>query len=81
MNIALWSVQGLLALVFLMAGMMKLSKSREEMKRSVGPWVDSVSDRQFKTIGLLETLGAVGLVLPMLLKTLPVLAPKAIKQC
>lgn len=51
------------------------------MKRSVGPWVDSVSDRQFKTIGLLETLGAVGLVLPMLLKTLPVLAPKAIKQC
>ena len=58
MNTALWIVQGLLAAMFLMAGLMKLAKSKEELKPKIGDWVDAVSTPGFKTIGLLEFLGA-----------------------
>ncbi|MEM8583309.1 MAG: DoxX family protein [Bacteroidota bacterium] len=77
MNIALWIVQGLLAAAFLMAGSMKLSKSKEELKDQLGDWVDDFPDPTIKTIGLLEVLGGVGIILPMLLGILPVLVPVA----
>lgn len=77
MNIALWIVQGLLAAAFLMAGSMKLSKSKEELKDQLGDWVDDFSDSTIKTIGMLEVLGGVGIILPMLLGILPVLVPVA----
>ncbi|MEO0789975.1 MAG: DoxX family protein [Bacteroidota bacterium] len=77
MNIALWIVQGLLAAAFLMAGSMKLSKSKEELKNQLGDWVDTFSDSTIKTIGLLEVLGGVGIILPMLIGILPILTPIA----
>jgi uncharacterized membrane protein YphA (DoxX/SURF4 family) len=77
MNTALWIVQGLLAFMFLMAGMMKLTKSKEELKPKMGTWVDAVSTPGFKLIGLLEFLGAVGVVLPMAIGILPILTPTA----
>lgn len=77
MNIALWVVQGILAAMFFMAGMMKLSKPKEEVKDKVGGWVDDVSPSGFKAIGLLEFLGALGLILPMALNILPILTPVA----
>ena len=36
MNIALWILQGLLAAMFLMAGFMKATKSKDELKESGG---------------------------------------------
>lgn len=77
MNTALWIVQGLLAAMFLMAGLMKLAKSKEELKPKMGDWVDAVSTPGFKLIGLLEFLGAVGVVLPMAIDVLPILTPVA----
>ena len=48
MNTALWIVQGLLAAMFLMAGLMKLAKSKEELKPKMGDWVDDISTPGFK---------------------------------
>ena len=77
MNTALWIVQGLLSAMFLMAGLMKLANSKEELKPKMGDWVDVVSTPGFKLIGLLELLGAVGIVLPMAIDVLPILTPVA----
>lgn len=77
MNTTLWIVQGLLAAMFLMAGLMKLAKSKEALKPQMGDWVDAVSTPAFKLIGLLEFLGAVGVVVPLAIGLLPVLTPIA----
>lgn len=77
MNTAFWILQGLLAAMFMMAGMMKLAKSKEELKPKMGDWVDAVSTAGFKTIGLLEVLGAVGIIVPMAIDVFPILTPVA----
>ena len=64
MNIVLWIIQGLLAVIFLMTGFMKVSKSKDELKEAGGErmaWVDDVSDRSLKVIGVLEILAAIAL--------------------
>ncbi len=76
MNIALWVVQGLLAAMFLMAGFMKVSKSKDELAERMA-WVNDFSANAVKTIGVLELLGAVGLVLPWATGILPWLTPLA----
>ena len=72
MNIALWIVQGLLAVAFLMAGGMKLAQPKEKLATNMG-WVEDFSQNTVRVIGLLEVLGAIGLILPMALSILPVL--------
>ena len=71
MNITLWIVQGILAFVFLMAGLIKLSQPKHVLRKKIGYWVDSYTDGAIKTIGLTEVLGAIGLVLPMALNIIP----------
>lgn len=66
--------------MFLMAGMMKATKSKEGLKEAGGErmaWVDSVSASNVKLIGVLETVIAVGLILPQLTGILPWLTPLA----
>jgi uncharacterized membrane protein len=65
MNIALWIAQGILAAMFLMAGVMKSTQPREKLKAKL-PWVEEVSDGTLKLIGVSELLGALGLILPWL---------------
>lgn len=76
MNVALWIVAGLLAAVFLMAGMMKVAQPNEKLKESQA-WVEDFSPGIVKEIGVLEMLAAVGLVLPPLVDVAPILAPIA----
>ena len=76
MSIALWIVQGLRAAAFLMAGAMKGVKSKSELSEKMG-WVDDCSDGVIQTIGGLEILGAVGLILPGITGVAPVLVPLA----
>lgn len=76
MNIALWIVQVLLALVFLMAGGMKLMQPKEKLAENMA-YVNDFSEGAIKTIGALEVLGAIGLVLPRLTGILPWLTPLA----
>ena len=77
MNVILWIVQGLLALMFLMAGAMKVSKPKKVLREKLGDWVDQYSDLSLKLIGLAELLGAIGLILPMAMGFLPILTPLA----
>ncbi|MCP4428830.1 MAG: DoxX family protein [Chloroflexi bacterium] len=76
MNIVLWVVQGLLAVMFLMTGGMKVMKAKEEMAERMA-WVNDFSANTIKTIGVLEILGAVGLILPAATGILPWLTPVA----
>ncbi len=73
MNIALWVVQILLALAFVMAGGMKASMPAEKLKarsKSVAPGL-------MRLVGSLEVLGAVGLIVPAATGILPWLTPVA----
>jgi uncharacterized membrane protein YphA (DoxX/SURF4 family) len=71
-NYALWAVQWLLALLFLWAGGMKLVLPLETLKGPV-----ALPGLFVRFIGLAETLGAIGLILPWLLRIRPVLTPLA----
>ena len=77
MNIALWVVAALLALVFLAAGAMKLTQTKAKLVKSGQRWADDFSDGAVKGIGALEVLGAAGLLLPALVDTATVLVPLA----
>ena len=63
MGTALWIVQGLLAVAFCGAGLMKLMKSHEAVKADpkMG-WVNDFSGRFLKFIGAAEVAGALGMV-------------------
>lgn len=76
MNIALWIVQGLLAAAFLMAGFMKATQPKEKLAENMA-WVNDFSASQVRAIGIVEILGAIGLVLPAVIGILPVLTPLA----
>ena len=72
MNYALWVAQGLLALIFLFSGGMKLVTPLEvltEQMRLPGLFV--------RFIGAAEVLGAIGLILPGLLRIRRGLTPLA----
>jgi len=71
-NMVLWIVQGLLALVFLLAGGMKLALPLDALKGPItlpGPFL--------RFIGVAEVMGAIGLILPGLLRIRPGLTPLA----
>lgn len=76
MDIALWIVTGILALMYLAAGIMKTFRPREALKPML-PWVEDYSGGTVKFIGIVEILGAIGLVLPWLTGVAPVLTPLA----
>lgn len=65
MNVVVWIVSGLLAALFLMAGTMKLAKSREQILADpkLG-WAEDFSPGMIKLIGAAEVAGALGLILP-----------------
>ena len=77
METALRSVQVLLAAIFLVTGTTKLTQPRQKMAAGPMRWATDVTDAQFRTIGLLEVLGAIGLILPAVLGIAPLLTPLA----
>jgi putative oxidoreductase len=70
MNISLWIAQGLLATMFLMAGIMKATQPIEQLAASL-PWVTTAPVWLVRFIGISELLGAIGLILPSLLRIQP----------
>lgn len=72
MNFALWIVQGLLALLFLFTGGMKLVLPLEVLtaQSPLPGWF-------VRLLGVAEVLGALGLILPGLLRIRPGLTPLA----
>ena len=72
MTYALWIVQGLLALIFLFAGGMKLVLPLDQMAGPV-----ALPGWFLRFLGVAEVLGAIGLILPGLLSIRPGLTPLA----
>ena len=72
MTRALWIAQGLLALVFLFAGGLKLVLPLEALTAQA-----PLPGAFLRFIGVAEVLGAIGLVLPGLLRIRPGLTPLA----
>jgi uncharacterized membrane protein len=70
MNIALWIIQGLLALVFLMFGFIKTFRPLESLKKSMS-WTNNVPPIAVRLLGVAEILGAIGLILPGVTNILP----------
>jgi hypothetical protein len=67
MNLTLWIIAGLLAVVFLAGGAGKLILPKEKIVATpLGGWAEDFSAGSVKAIGALEVLAAVGLVLPAL---------------
>ena len=77
MNVALWIITAVLALLFLAAGTMKIAQPKAKLAAAGQGWVDDFSDGAVKRIGALEILAALGLILPALLGIATVLVPTA----
>ena len=75
MNIVLWIIQILLALLFLFAGVTKLFPIMEMPPPPPNMWMPPMWFLKF--IGVCEVLGALGLVLPGLLRRQQYLTPLA----
>lgn len=74
MNIILWVVQVLLALLFLFAGASKFLMPADEMTKNMP---QSLSLGFIYFIGVCEILGGIGLVVPWATKIMPKLTPIA----
>ncbi len=73
MIVAYWILAGLLALFYLYSGGTKVVRSREQLLPMMG-WIDRTPMGVVRTIGVLEVLGAIGLILPPLTGIVPPLA-------
>ncbi|MCX3058326.1 DoxX family protein [Streptomyces beihaiensis] len=76
MNIAYWTVAGLLALFYCYSGTLKVIRSRDQL-RPMMAWVDRLPLPALRALGTVEILGAAGLILPPLTGVAPWLAPAA----
>jgi DoxX-like family len=76
MNLALWIAAGLLAGVALTAGISKAFVPKEKLAAAPGgEWTEDAGAGFVKTLGDLELLAAVGLILPAVVGIAPVLVP------
>jgi putative oxidoreductase len=69
LNVFLWVAQSLLAVMFFMAGIMKFTTSIEDQRKM--EWAKHVSEGLTHFIGLAEIVGAIGLLLPSILRIKP----------
>ena len=75
MNLALWIAAGLLAVVALAGGISKTFVPKEKLDAYPGSWTAGASIGFVKTLGVLELLAAVGLILPAVVDIAPVMVP------
>jgi hypothetical protein len=73
MNRTLWIIQALLALLFLFAGGVKLVLPADQLVK-LAPMFSAAF---LRFVGVCEVLGAIGLILPVLLRIRPGLTPLA----
>ena len=76
MNIALWIIAAVLAVLFLASGIQKLVTPRAELAKTM-QWANRFSAPAVKAIGIAEILAAVGLIVPAALGIAPILVPLA----
>jgi uncharacterized membrane protein YphA (DoxX/SURF4 family) len=76
-TIALWVAQVLLAVVYLMAGFMKLTQPLDALAAMNMAWAPTFPEIFVRFLGLMELAGGLGLVLPAATRVLPFLTPLA----
>ncbi len=76
MDTALWVIQVLLAIAFFISGILKVTQPVDKMAVRM-KWVNDLTPTQIRGIGVLEVLGAIGLILPALTHVLVFLTPLA----
>lgn len=76
MNLALWITAGLLAAVALVGGFSKVFVPKQKLAgTSGGAWTADAGTGFVKTLGGLEVLAAVGLIVPAVVDIAPVMVP------
>ena len=75
-NVFLWILQAVLATAFGLAGLVKGLQPKEKLRTTL-PWVDDFTPTQVRLIGVVEFLGALGLVLPAMTGVAAILTPLA----
>ena|ERR1700683_2160604 len=76
MRTAYWIVAAFLAVLYLYSGALKILRSKDQL-RPMMAWVDAMPLRFVRAIGVVEVLGALGLILPPLTGIAPALAVAA----
>ena len=77
MNLALWIIATVLAVAFAGSGLMKLVVPKDKLVTAGQGWAQDYSQTNIRLIGLVELLGAVGLVVPAAVHIAPILVPLA----
>lgn len=77
MNLALWIVSSLAAVLFFIAGASKIAQPKEALAQRGMAYVEDFTSTQVKLIGTAEVLGAIGLILPHATGIAAVLTPLA----
>jgi hypothetical protein len=76
MDLTLWITTGLLAVVALAGGISKAFVPKEKLaEHNGGEWTQLASIGFVRSLGVLELLAAVGLILPAVLDIAPVMVP------
>jgi len=74
LHIILWIVQIILATSFIWGGFMKLFIPVEKLS-AMWPWAGQISPVLVRITGIIDLTGAIGLILPSLLRIKPILTP------
>jgi hypothetical protein len=74
METAIWILKGIITLIFMLTGVNKIFLSKAKLLSKGMKGLINIDEKQIKVAGLLEVLGAVGLILPKLINIYPVLS-------
>lgn len=66
-HIALWIAQGIVAMMFVMAGFMKATQPLEFLTESL-PWASDLPLELIRVIGVSEIMGGLGLLIPSIFR-------------
>lgn len=80
LRIGLWSAQALLAMVFIWAGLIKLTTPIPQLAAMM-PWAGQYSETFVRFIALVDLAGGIGILLPALTRILPRLTVLAALGC
>jgi uncharacterized membrane protein len=75
-KVAYWVIAGLLAAIYGFGGVKKLVQSQDQLRPMMG-WVDAMPMSRVRMIGLVEVLGAVGVIVPAVTGVAPGVAVAA----
>lgn len=76
LHLSLWGVQVLLALLFFAAGAFKATQPIDELAKNMA-WVTYSPAAMVRFVGIVEVLGAIGLIVPAATRLKPALTPLA----